>query len=329
MHTEEELREANEREKRRMEDAFIRWLNDENISVMSAAEFCRAMDNLAEQEGKRFAIQMRPAENGPDVPVMTLFKDPAHSSWIEMAPYISAVDFGTAPYLAARDAEAAFEKEEESDAQTNPRLLQVPDTFAEALPHLSLRLLGYEANKDGFLSGALFVRKLDLALVPFLEKDGWMMPALPKEIAGRWKMDPEEIVRESLRKTKEKYPIMLTPIKDVLQKMGYPGADTPLYVLTAGGVPESEEDDGFPFGAVACVMPDVLRAAADRIGSDFYVFPSSQTEVLLCPIPDGSNPYDPDTLRRMVRDINQSLPSESVLTNSVYIYRRGEDLALL
>jgi len=31
MHTEEELREANEREKRRMEDAFIRWLNDENI----------------------------------------------------------------------------------------------------------------------------------------------------------------------------------------------------------------------------------------------------------------------------------------------------------
>lgn len=303
---------------------FLAYLKAVKLPVTDAALFIAAMNRLAGRKGKRLVLQMHTATNHARVPVMALAGDDAADlSWIGMAPYIRGVQDGQDPDAAAEEAA------EELDARNKFR---TPDTFEDAAPYLRCRLVSYQANRTGLLADAVFVRKLDFAAVPYLERDGLCTPAISRKTAARWNMTPEDITSRALRETARAYPPRLVPIREILAKMGYPLAEEedtyPLYLLGAG--PFDTDGCGNPFGAVAAVIPEALAMAGDELQSDFYLFPSSQSEVILLPIRKLTEPESPDALRRMVADINQrKVPPELVLTNSLYICRRGGELALV
>ena len=76
--------------------------------------------------------------------------------------------------------------------------------------------------------------------------------------------------------------------------------------------------EGGMHGAVAAVLPELLEQAAEKLGGDFFILPSSVHECLF--IPDDGN-ADRKDLERMVRSVNRAEVSErDFLSNSVYHY---------
>ena len=76
-------------------------------------------------------------------------------------------------------------------------------------------------------------------------------------------------------------------------------------------------------GAGVLLYKDILREFADRVGSDFYILPSSVHETLLVPV---SKEMEIEYLRSMVREVNATqVAPEEVLSDNVYIYHRDTD----
>ena len=76
-------------------------------------------------------------------------------------------------------------------------------------------------------------------------------------------------------------------------------------------------------GAGVILYKDLLKEFAERVGSDFYILPSSVHETLLVPV---SKEMQIEYLRSMVREVNATqVAPEEVLSDNVYIYRREDD----
>ena len=73
-------------------------------------------------------------------------------------------------------------------------------------------------------------------------------------------------------------------------------------------------------GACVICYPGFLDRAANKIGGDFFILPSSIHEVLLLP-DNGMLPKEaPEYLESMVREVNQTLAPDERLSNMVYHY---------
>jgi hypothetical protein len=71
-------------------------------------------------------------------------------------------------------------------------------------------------------------------------------------------------------------------------------------------------------GAAALFYPDVKDKAAELIGSDYYILPSSTHEVILVPDSAGINPKE---LCEMVKQANRTVVDEKdILSDNVYHY---------
>ena len=76
-------------------------------------------------------------------------------------------------------------------------------------------------------------------------------------------------------------------------------------------------------GAGVLLYKDLLKEFADRVGSDFYILPSSVHETLLVPV---SKEMQIEYLKSMVREVNATqVAPEEVLSDNVYIYRRADE----
>lgn len=76
-------------------------------------------------------------------------------------------------------------------------------------------------------------------------------------------------------------------------------------------------------GAGVLLYKDLLKEFAERVGTDFYILPSSIHETLLVPLSDQ---MEVEYLRSMVREVNATqVAPEEVLSDNVYIYRREDD----
>ena len=81
---------------------------------------------------------------------------------------------------------------------------------------------------------------------------------------------------------------------------------------------------GNTHGASVLAYEDFMDKAAEKLGGDFFILPSSLHEVIL--IPDNGQ-FEVDTLKAMVKDINESqVAPEDRLTNSVYHYDSKEKI---
>lgn len=76
-------------------------------------------------------------------------------------------------------------------------------------------------------------------------------------------------------------------------------------------------------GAAVVLYRGMLKQAAEEIGSDLFILPSSLHEVIAIPATKGK---DVTELKEMVMEVNRkALQLEDVLSDNVYIYRRTQD----
>lgn len=94
------------------------------------------------------------------------------------------------------------------------------------------------------------------------------------------------------------------------------GGPIPLYILS---------NKRKMYGAGCILYRGALEQAAERIGSSFYILPSSLHEVILLP-ETGQDSGKTEELKQMVIEINRSdaLSAEDVLADEVYYYDREE-----
>ena len=77
-------------------------------------------------------------------------------------------------------------------------------------------------------------------------------------------------------------------------------------------------------GAAVFLYDSLLSRFADRIGTDFYILPSSIHELIFLPVVPS---MDKEELREMVPAVNSTVVSpEEVLSDNVYRYRRATGL---
>lgn len=75
-------------------------------------------------------------------------------------------------------------------------------------------------------------------------------------------------------------------------------------------------------GAAVILYPDMLVELEKRLGSDYYIMPSSVHEVIALP---NTEVVNADDLRELVKEVNRTqVAPEEVLTDSVYIFTNGE-----
>ena len=75
-------------------------------------------------------------------------------------------------------------------------------------------------------------------------------------------------------------------------------------------------------GAAALFYPDVKEKAAELLGSDYYILPSSVHEVILVPDSAGINAKE---LCDMVKQANRTVVEEQdILSDNVYHYSKDE-----
>lgn len=76
-------------------------------------------------------------------------------------------------------------------------------------------------------------------------------------------------------------------------------------------------------GAAVVLYRGMLKQAAEEIGRDLFILPSSLHEVIAVPVMDEK---EATGLREIVMEVNKQLLAEEILSDQVYVYRRAQDI---
>lgn len=164
---------------------------------------------------------------------------------------------------------------------------------------------------------------MDLAIVCYYRVDqGFLEEAtilIRNEHLKRWNITPDELKERAWKNTLEKRPPQLQKLSSLLRQWGVLEheeqdvlEESPLYLLT---------NSGKCLGAICIRYPGEAEKIGERLGSDYYVLPSSIHECLILPAGDR---YSAGELQDMVREINSTqLQPQEILSDHVYYYDRS------
>lgn len=187
---------------------------------------------------------------------------------------------------------------------------------------LSVEVISAEANAD-LLANVPHDRMEDLAVVyRFVmesSEDGRASILVTNNLMDRMGVSHEQLRSDALENSPEIRPVVIMGMNEVMKEMmgpevyemfGIPDdAEETMYVAT---VPDKNS------GAGVIAYQDFMDQAAERVGGDFFVLPSSINEILL--VPDNGD-MTADALRDMVKDVNaKEVSPEERLSDNVYHY---------
>ena len=193
---------------------------------------------------------------------------------------------------------------------------------------LSIEVISAETNED-LLSKIPHDRIEDLAVVYrfVLEsnENGRSSILISNDLIERMGITPEQLKADALENAPEIRPAVIQGMNEVMREMMGPEVfemmgiseqtEEMMYVAT---VPDKNS------GAGVLAYQDFMDQAAEKIGGDFFILPSSIHEILLVP-DDGQK--GADELRAMVKDVNATQVSpEEKLTDNVYHYDSREHI---
>lgn len=187
---------------------------------------------------------------------------------------------------------------------------------------LSVEVISADANAD-LLANVPHDRMEDLAVVySFVmesSEDGRASILVTNNLMDRMGVFHEQLRADALENSPEIRPVVIMGMNEVMKEMigpevyemfGIPDdAEETMYVAT---VPDKNS------GAGVIAYQDFMDQAAERVGGDFFVLPSSINEILL--VPDNGD-MTADALRDMVKDVNaKEVSPEERLSDNVYHY---------
>lgn len=193
---------------------------------------------------------------------------------------------------------------------------------------LSVEVISADANAD-LLANVPHDRMEDLAVVyRFVmesSEDGRASILVTNNLMDRMGVSHEQLRADALENSPEIRPAVIQGMNEVMKEMMGPEA----YEMF--GIPDDTEEMMFiatvpdkNSGAGVLAYQDFMDQAAEKIGGDFFILPSSIHEILLVP-DDGQK--GADELKAMVMDVNATQVSpEERLSDNVYHYDSKEHI---
>ena len=193
---------------------------------------------------------------------------------------------------------------------------------------LSVEVISAEANEE-LLAKVPHDRIEDLAVVyRFImesNEDGRASILVNNDLIERMGVTHEQLRADALENSPEIRPVVIQGMNEVMKEMMGPEA----YEMF--GIPDDTEEMMFiatvpdkNSGAGVLAYQDFMDQAAEKIGGDFYVIPSSIHEILL--VPDNGE-VQADGLKEMVQEVNATEVSpEEKLSDNVYHYDSKEHI---
>lgn len=231
---------------------------------------------------------------------------------LDLMPYFDLVD-GGADYADVLD---------HITGKLETEMAQMPQVSSERLSdysamkeNLVMQIVGQAGNEE-MLSNVPHKEMEDMAVVYRFDMGeshmGSMSVLITNSMMENYGITTEQLHQDALEAAPQNRPPVIKGMGEVLaEMMGGPVPDTPdfLYVATT---PDKVQ------GAAVIAYPGFMEEAAQKLGGDFAVLPSSVHEVLLVP-DDGKT--DMSAFKQMVSQINSSevLP-EDRLTDNAYHY---------
>ena len=236
----------------------------------------------------------------------------------------AAVTFNVSPaferYQADKSQEAAILNKIAADAKmaanTIPvfELSEITD-YETVKNNLVMQVVPVEPNKE-MLENIPHKTVEDIAVVYRAElpgrADGSASTLVTNKLLEEYGVTAEQLHMDAVTAQLTNHPPVLKNMSEMMAEMSggmFDMPESPMWVATVeGGVN----------GASVTQLPEFLQQAAERLGGDFFVLPSSVHEVLFIR-DDGS--FERDQLESMVRGVNATEVSEAdFLSDSVYHY---------
>lgn len=196
--------------------------------------------------------------------------------------------------------------------------------FEKVKERVAYRLVNLENNKE-LLADVPFIPYLDLAICFYYAfgdtQIGEGAILIQRSHLEMWNTDEKELFSLAQENTSKLYPFEIMRMRTVVEQLvGVQDLEildemepASMYVLTNKKRIQ---------GAAVVLYPEVLEHIADKLGTDFYIIPSSVHEVIL--MPDRAD-IDRNVMKDMIYDVNRTqLTPEDVLSDSLYYYNRKD-----
>ena len=187
-----------------------------------------------------------------------------------------------------------------------------------------LRVVNYNDNQM-LLSLCPHIPVVDLALTFRIEisdvNDSLLSMTVDQNIFKNWAIDFETLKKDAMKNTMRKFPADIISVFQFLNSFLDDFERDELEDLHENffAITNKRKING----ATAVFYPGVLKALAEKIGSDLYLMPSSIHEMMVVPCDDCE---DVSLLKCAVHDANETVVSkEERLSGSVYRYSRADD----
>lgn len=232
---------------------------------------------------------------------------------ISMEEYFGAVENGT-PYKEVIDRIA---EEAEQIYQDLP-MVKAEDyrDYEKMKSSLMVHLVGREGNET-MLEKIPHQDMEDMAVVYWLDfgmtEEGRATALITNGLLASYGISQEQLHRDAVEQAVRKQPFEIKGMSEILEElMGFSPMDEGQEIMYVASNPNRL------FGAGVIAYPDFLEAAAEKVGGDFYVLPSSVHEVIL--VPDDGRQRETE-LQTMVQNVNETqVDPKDRLSNEVYHY---------
>lgn len=247
--------------------------------------------------------------------------------------YESGVEFND---ILKKIAEARLEHEVKESFDIG----QITD-FEQCKDKIRPRLIGAEWNKE-LLKECPHILIEDLAVIFSIELgtngDRSMSATIRNEMIDTWKMTSDELYKVAVQNLSDFEEGMFCSMNEIIARMMLPelleeydgnreAAEQMLQFL----LPEEVKmyvlsNRAQIYGASMVLDEKTMKKVIEKVGSDFYILPSSIHECLIVP---ADKNFDTADLTKMVCDVNASEVSpEERLSNKVYKYVWSEGIKL-
>jgi len=200
--------------------------------------------------------------------------------------------------------------------------------YEAAKERLFIRVANKEANAD-VLAGMPHKEVEDLAITYHVlvnhDQNGIASAPVTDDLLRHYGVAAEQLHEDAIANSQRMLPAQLDSMQNMLFGMMTPEASDTLRDEPYPGSTMLVLTNNVQLnGAAALFYPGVMDQAAERLGGDFIVLPSSTHEVIMIPA-DGMTDFR--SLEQMVKDINRSqVAPEERLSDHVYHYDAKERL---
>lgn len=214
------------------------------------------------------------------------------------------------------------------EARYAPKPPEVDLSYDKVKDRMTVRLLEKKRNRE-FLRNIPHVSVgQGLALIADInmgeERGGDWRIAVNNNVLETLGIDKETLFADAVRTSAVVEPAVLIDMSDALfssERKNLLERDEPLANEEVGGMYVLTNESG-TLGAVALFYPDVKDKAAELLGGDYYILPSSTHEVILVPDAVGINPKE---LCDMVKQANKTVVEpKDILSDNVYHYSKND-----